>query len=96
MEGMFNDKGLAEFYLDQDPQDMLNNNMGNFDEADLQKYYAWALGKDDETLTIASISRQIGRKLQARTNKAYPPGLNIAPSKEPSIASGLTQGAAED
>ena len=65
--------------------------MGNFDEADLQKTYARAQGKDDKTATIASISRQIGRKLQAHTQILSPPGLNIAPAKYPSITSGLTQ-----
>ena len=38
--------------------------MGKFDEADLQKAYAWAQGKYDETVTIANKSSQIGRKLK--------------------------------
>ena len=38
--------------------------MGSFDDVDLQKAYAQAQGKDDETVTISSISPQIGRKLQ--------------------------------
>ena len=37
MEGMFEGTGLMELYLDQDPQDVLNNKMGNFDEVDLHK-----------------------------------------------------------
>ena len=69
--------------------------MGNFDKADLQKDYYWAQGKDDEKVTIASISHQIGRKLQARTKIASTPCLNITPAKYPSITSGLTQEASE-
>ena len=53
--------------------------MGNIDEADLQKAYTRVQGKDDETVTIASRSRQIGRNLQIQTKIAPPPGLNIAP-----------------
>ena len=70
--------------------------MVNFDEADIQGYYARSQLKDYETVTIAIRSRQIGRKLQARKNTAPPPGLNIAPYKDPSITSGLTQEADED
>ena len=69
--------------------------MGNFDEAYLQKSYARAQGKDDETVTIVSRSRQIGRKLKIQKNTAPPPGFNIAPSKYSSITSGLTQEADE-
>ena len=35
--------------------------------------------------------RRLVRKLQSRTSKAPPPGLNILPAKDPSITSGLTQ-----
>ena len=57
--------------------------MSNFDEEDIQKGYARAQGKDDETLTITSISRQIEKKIQAHTNTVSPPGINIEPSKDP-------------
>ena len=96
MEGMFEDTGITALYLDQDPQDALKNKMGNFDEEDIQKVYAWAQDHDDETVTIASRSRKIGRKLQERTKPAYTPGLNISPSEDPSITSGHTQEAAKD
>ena len=46
MEGMFKGTCLTELDLDQDPQAVLKNKMGNFDEADLHKYYAPAQGKD--------------------------------------------------
>ena len=69
--------------------------MGDFDEADLQKYYALAQIKDDETVTIAGISRQIGRKIQASTNTAPPPGFNIGTAEDPSITSGRTLEAAK-
>ena len=46
--------------------------------------------------TIASISRHIGMKLQAWTKIALPPGFNIAPSEDPSIASLITQEVVED
>ena len=96
MEGTIKDKGLTELYLDQDPKVALNNKMRNFDEADLQKSYAREQVKYDEKVTIVSRLRQIGSKIQARTNTAPPPGFNIAPSEHPSITSGLTQEAAED
>ena len=70
--------------------------MVNFDEADIQGYYARSQLKDYETVTIAIRSRQIGRKLQARKNKTSPPCLNIAPSKYSSISSVLTQESPED
>ena len=89
MEGMFKGPGLTEFYLDQDPQAELKNKMRNFDKADLQKYYARAQVKYDETVTIA-------RKIQSQTNTAPPPGFNIASVEEPSITSGLTQETVED
>ena len=57
--------------------------MSNFDEEDIQKGYARAQGKDDEILTITSISRQIEKKIQAHTNTVSPPGINIEPSKDP-------------
>ena len=38
---------------------MLKNKIGKFDEADLQKSYAWAQVKYDEIVTITVISRQI-------------------------------------
>ena len=87
---------LMELYIDQDPQDALKNIVGNFDEEDLQKAYAQAQVKNDETVIILSISSQIGRKLQSHTKTTSPPGHNIAQSKDPSITSGLTQEAAED
>ena len=68
--------------LDQDLQAALKNKMGNFYGAYLQKAYARAQGKDIETENIASRSRQIGRKLQAQTNKESPPGLNKEPAKD--------------
>ena len=37
MEGMFEGTGLMEIYLYQDPQAVLKNKMGNFDEVDLPK-----------------------------------------------------------
>ena len=60
----------------------MKNKIGNFDEADLRKYYTPAQGKDDETVIIASRSLQIGRILQAWTKTAYPSGLNIEPAAE--------------
>ena len=53
--------------------------MGNIGEADLQKAYARVQGKDDETVIIASISRHIGNKLQAKKKTLPPPGFNIEP-----------------
>ena len=70
---------------------MLKNKIGNFDEADLQKYYARAQGKYNETVTIAIRSLQIGKKLQAQTNTEPSPVYNTAPSQYPSIKSGLNQ-----
>ena len=70
--------------------------MGNFDESDVQKAYAWAEGKNEKTVTIASILRHIVRKIQAQTKTVSPPGIKIAPDKYLSITSGLTQEAAED
>ena len=93
---MFKVTGLTALYLYQDPQAVLKDKMGNFDESDLQKYYAPAQGKDYKLVTIASRSRQIGRKLQARTRKASTPSFNIAPETEPSITLGLTQEDSED
>ena len=66
-----------------------------FDVADLQGDYAWAQGKDNETVTIAKRSHQIGRKLQARKKTAPQPGFNISLAEEPSITSRLTQEAIE-
>ena len=96
MEGMSEGTVLTELYLYQDPQAALKNKMVNFDDEDLQKAYAWAQGKDDETVTIASRSRQIVRKLQAQTKTVPLPGFNISPAEDPSIISGLTQEAVED
>ena len=78
MEGMFRSTYITELDLDQDTQATLKKKMGNFDEEDLQKYYARAQGKDDETSTPASTSRQIGRKIQAWKKKDPPSGFNIA------------------
>ena len=88
---MFNGTGLMALYLDQNQQAVLKNKMGNFGEIGLQKAYARKQGKDYETVTIASISHQIGRKLQAWKNTAPPQGFNIALAKEPSLTSGITQ-----
>ena len=93
---MFEVTVLTTLELDQDPQSALKNKMGDFDEADLQKAYAQSQGKGDETLTIASISHQIGSKFQAQTKIASHPGLKIATSEYSSITSGLTLEAAED
>ena len=65
--------------------------MGNFYVADLQKSYARSQGKDYEIVTIASKSRQIGSKIKAQTKIAPPPGFNISPTEYPSVTSGLTQ-----
>ena len=54
MEGMFKVTGLTALHFDKDPQAVLNNKMGNFDEADLQKAYAQARVKYEETVIIAS------------------------------------------
>ena len=70
--------------------------MGNFDEAYLHKSYTRAQVKYDETVTIASTSRQIGRKLKSQTKISPPPVFNIAPTKDPYITSVLTQEATED
>ena len=59
---MFKGTGLTELNLNQEPQADLKNKMGNFYETDLHKVYAWAQGKYDETVTIASRLRQIGSK----------------------------------
>ena len=48
-----------------------------------------------KNVTIASRSRQIGKKLQTWTKTAPPPGLNIEPSKDTSIKSGLPQKSSE-
>ena len=95
MEGMFKVIFLTALDPDQDPQYALKNKMGNFDEADIQKSYTQAQGKDDETVTLASRSRKIYRKLKSRTNTASSPGVDIAPSEDPSFTLGLTQYAAE-
>ena len=69
--------------------------MGKFDEADSQKSYARAQGKDDETAAIVSRSCQIERKLQTWTKTEPLPGFNIAPNKYPSITLDLTLEGAE-
>ena len=70
--------------------------MGNFAEVDLQKSYAQAKGKYDEAITNASRSHHIGRKVQALKNTFPPPGFNIAPAKDPSITSVISNEADED
>ena len=80
-EGMFKNTVIAALDLDQDTQAALNNKMGSFDEADLHKSYAREQDKDDETVTIASRSHQIVRKIKARKNTAPPSGFNIAPDE---------------
>ena len=57
MESMFKGTGLTNLDLDQDPQSDLNNQMGTFYETDIHKAYASSQGKDDDTVTIANISR---------------------------------------
>ena len=84
-----------ELYLDQYPKDALRKKIGNFDKADLQKYYTRAQDKDDEIVTIASRSRQIRRKLQKCTNTAPPSGFNISQATYPPLTSGITQEDAE-
>ena len=74
----------------------MKNKLGSFDEEDLQKAYTTKQDKYDETVTIASRSHQIGRKLQSQTKTEPPPGLNIAPNYYPSTTSGLTQEDVED
>ena len=59
--GMLESTGIMELYIDQDPQAALKNKMLNSDEADLQKSHARSQGIDDETVTLTSRSRQIGR-----------------------------------
>ena len=95
MEGMFEGTCLTALDLDQDTQAALKKRMGNFHEAYIQKYYTQAQGKGDETVAIASISHQIGRKLKSQTKIEPPPGFNISRSKYPSITSVITQEAAE-
>ena len=56
MQVMFKGTGFTALNLDQDPRALLKNKMGNFDEADLQKAYAQAQVKDDETVNLASRS----------------------------------------
>ena len=90
MKSILEGTGITSLDLDQDHQAALENKMGNFDEADLQKSCAQLQGKDDETVTIANKSLQIGRKLCRQENTVSLPGLNTSPSKDPSIASGLT------
>ena len=70
--------------------------MGSFDESYTQKVYSGAHRKDDVTVTIASISRNIGSKLKELEEIVSTPGINIAPEKDPSITSGLTHDASED
>ena len=80
MESMFEGTGLTELDIYQDPKAALRNQMGTFDEADVHKYYDHAHGKYDETVTIASISHHIGRKMHALENTAPPPDINISPA----------------
>ena len=91
MGGMFEGTGLTALELDKIPHDYFNNKMGSFYEEDLQKAYAQVQVEVDETVTVESRSRQIGRKLHARKNTVSPSGLNIAPAEDSSITSGLTQ-----
>ena len=96
IEGIFKVTGIIALYLDQGPQSVLKNKMVIFYEADLQKDFAQAQGKDYEKVTISGRSRQIGRKLLTHTKIAPPPGFNISPAKDPSITSVLTQEDHED
>ena len=81
MECVLKGTGIMAFYLDLDPQAALKKKVGNFDEADLQKSYARAKGKDYETVAISSRSIHIGSKIQALTQTAPLIGFNIAPSE---------------
>ena len=71
MEGTFEDIDLTALFLDQDPQYALKNTTRNFYESDIQKYYAREQGKYYKTVTIASISLQIGSILKGQKNSAY-------------------------
>ena len=96
MEGMFKGTSLLELYLNQDPQAALKNKMGNFNKTDLQRAYAQAQGKYDETVNVAIISCQTVRKIQARTKTESPPCLSISPAKDTSITPGIIQESDED
>ena len=52
---MFEGNGITALYLNQDPQAVLKNKMGRFDEAYIHKSYARVQGKYAETVTFASI-----------------------------------------
>ena len=54
---MFEGTCIMVLDLYQEPQAVLKNKMGNFDDADLHKYYVRAQDKYDEIVTIASRSR---------------------------------------
>ena len=82
MKGVFEGTGFIAFDLDEDPQAALKEEMGDFDEADLHKVFAQSHGKYIETVTIASISRHIGRKLQAQT-KTVQVSINHQPKAPP-------------
>ena len=45
---MFEGTGLMALDLYHDPQSSMKNKMGNFDEADLQKFYAQAQVQDEK------------------------------------------------
>ena len=83
MESMSEGKGLTALYIDQKPQAALKNQMGTFDEVDLQKSCARAQRKYYETVTIVSRSRHIIRQLQTQEKIESPPGFNIAPAENP-------------
>ena len=55
MEIMLKSTGLKTIDLERYPQASLKNKMGNFYEADIQKAYAPAQGKYNESVIIASI-----------------------------------------
>ena len=95
MESMLEGTGLTSLDIYQDPQAALKNQMGTFDEVDIHKACARAQVKDYETVTITSISHQIGRKLKEQAKTASPPGINISPSVDPSTTSGITCDTAE-
>ena len=82
---MFEGTGPKSLGIYQDPQATLKNQMGPFDEADIQKYYARVQVKDDETIIIESRSHKIGRNLQALVKIAFPQGIDKAPSYNTSI-----------
>ena len=63
---MLDGKSLTTLDLDQYPQAVFENIMGKFNETNHNKAYAREYIKDDETETVTSRSRQLGRKIKSR------------------------------